>query len=271
MAVIIRNRTLEGRTIPSKRASHKVVRREIKVQPGRHLEPGSRDARLQEVEDRLLARMIATLHDDEGNVAIGGLRSFEWPGMQVDEDELRAESGVFDSVRMIGTGTLADRLLAKPAVSVLGFDAPSVEGSSNQIVPSASARVSLRLAPGDDAMAARDALVAHLRAAAPWGVRVEIDADEAGQGYLVDTTTEAFAACRDALAEAFEAEVVEIGSGGSIPLIPMLAETFPGIAVLIIGAGDERSNYHSIDESVDLRDLERLALAEALLIRNLGA
>ena len=218
-----------------------------------------------------LARMIATLHDDEGNVAIAGLRSFEWTGLQVDEDELRSESGVFESVRMIGSGTLADRLLSKPAVSVLGFDAPAIEGSSNQIVPMASARVSLRLAPGDDAVAARDALVAHLRAAAPWGVRVEIEADEAGQGYLVDTATDAFAACRDALAEAFGADVVEIGSGGSIPLVPMLAETFPGMAVLIIGAGDERSNYHSIDESVDLRDLERLALAEALLIRNFGA
>jgi acetylornithine deacetylase/succinyl-diaminopimelate desuccinylase-like protein len=218
-----------------------------------------------------LARMIATLHDDEGNVAIAGLRSFEWTGMQVPEDELRAESGVFDSVRMIGTGTLADRLLSKPSVNVLGFDAPSVAGSSNQIVPTASARVSLRIAPGDDPVAAHEALVEHLRAAAPWGVQVEIDGEEAGMGYLVDPTTDAFAACRDALAEAFEAEVVEIGSGGSIPLVPMLADTFPGIEVLIIGAGDERSNYHSIDESVDLRDLERLALAEALLIRNLGA
>ena len=217
-----------------------------------------------------LARMIATLHDDEGNVAIRGLRSFEWSGMPVPEDEFREESRVFDSVRMIGSGTLADRLLSKPAVNVLGFDAPSLEGSSNQIVPTASARVSLRLAPGDDAEAAREALIAHLRDAAPWGVDVEIEGDEAGMGYLVDTTTDAFAACRDALAEAFEAEVVEIGSGGSIPLVPMLAETFPGMAVLIIGAGDERSNYHSIDESVDLRDLERLTVAEALLIRNLG-
>ncbi|MGZ5351366.1 MAG: M20/M25/M40 family metallo-hydrolase [Actinomycetota bacterium] len=217
-----------------------------------------------------LARMIATLHDDDGNVSIRGLHSFEWTGMQVPEDEFREESRVFDSVRMIGSGSLADRLLSKPAVNVLGFDAPPVAGSSNQIVPTASARVSLRLAPGDDPVAGRDVLVAHLREAAPWGVRVEIEADEAGQGYLVDTTTDAFAACRNALAQAFEADVVEIGSGGSIPLVPMLAETFPGMAVLIIGAGDERSNYHSIDESVDLGDLERLALAEALLIRNLG-
>ncbi len=50
----------------------------------------------------------------------------------------------------------------------------------------------------------------------------------------------------------------------------MLADTFPGIAVLIWGAGDERSNWHSLDESVELADVEHLALAEALFIRNLG-
>jgi acetylornithine deacetylase/succinyl-diaminopimelate desuccinylase-like protein len=61
-----------------------------------------------------------------------------------------------------------------------------------------------------------------------------------------------------------------MGSGGSVPIVPMLAETFPGIAVLIWGAGDELSNAHSLDESIDLADLERLAVSEALFIRNLG-
>ncbi len=137
-------------------------------------------------------------------------------------------------------------------------------------MPEASARVSLRLAPGDDPERARDALVAHLRAAAPWGVHVEIEADEAGMGYMVDTSTPAYAAAKSALFEAFAHEVVEMGSGGSVPIVPMLAQTFPDMAVIIVGAGDERSNYHSLDESVDLVDLERLALAEALLMRNLG-
>jgi acetylornithine deacetylase/succinyl-diaminopimelate desuccinylase-like protein len=217
-----------------------------------------------------LCRMIATLHDDRGEVAIEGLHRFEWPGAAVTEESMREESRVFDSVEMIGSGTIADRLFAKPAVAVLGFDAPAVTGSSNQIVPEASARVSLRLAPGDDPERARDALVAHLRAAAPWGVEVEIEADEAGMGYMVDTTTAAYAAAKAALAEAFEHDVVEMGSGGSVPIVPMLAETFPGMAVLIWGAGDERSNYHSLDESVDLADLERLVLAEALFIRTLA-
>jgi acetylornithine deacetylase/succinyl-diaminopimelate desuccinylase-like protein len=217
-----------------------------------------------------LARMLATLHDERGDVAVKGLHAFEWSGMQVPEHELREESRVLDSVEMIGTGTLSDRLLSKPAIAVLGLDAPRVDESSNQIVPEACARVSLRLAPGDDPAAGREALVSHLRAAAPWGVEVEIEANEAGMGYMVDTTTPAYGAARDALVAAFDHDVVEIGSGGSIPLVPMLAQTFPGIAVLIVGAGDERSNFHSLDESVDLTDLERMVVAEALLIRNLG-
>lgn len=218
-----------------------------------------------------LARILASLHDDRGDVAIAGLRSFEWDGAAYPEGEFREESRVFDEVQMIGTGTIADRVFSRPAVSVLGVDAPPIEGSSNQIVPSASARVSLRLAPGDDPVEARDRLVSHLRDAAPWGVRVTVDAAEAGMGYLVDTTTPAYVAAKEALAEAFEVDdVVEIGSGGSIPLVPLLAETFPGIQVLIVGAGDHVSNYHSLDESVDLDDLERMALAEALFLSKLG-
>jgi acetylornithine deacetylase/succinyl-diaminopimelate desuccinylase-like protein len=217
-----------------------------------------------------LCRIIATLHDDRGEVAIEGLHRFEWAGAPVTERSLREESRVLESVELIGSGSIADRLFAKPAVAVLGFDAPRVAESSNQIVPEASARVSLRLAPGDDPDRARDALVGHLREAAPWGVQVEIEADEAGMGYMVDTTTPAYSAAKLALAEAFDHDVVEMGSGGSVPIVPMLAHAFPGMAVLIWGAGDERSNYHSLDESVDLADLERLVLAEALFIRNLG-
>lgn len=217
-----------------------------------------------------LCRIVATLHDDRGDVAIEGLHRFDWTGAPVAERTLRADARALDSVELIGTGTIADRLFARPAVAVLGFDAPRVAGSSNQIVPEATARVSLRLAPGDDAERARRALVDHLRRAAPWGVEVEIESDEAGAGYLVDTSTPAFRAAKAALTETFGHDVIEMGSGGSVPIVPMLAATFPGMAVLIWGAGDERSNYHSVDESVDLDDLQRLVLAEALFLRNLA-
>jgi acetylornithine deacetylase/succinyl-diaminopimelate desuccinylase-like protein len=218
----------------------------------------------------ILCRMLATLHDDDGNVAIPGLRRFGWTGTQVSEEELRGESGMLPSVRMIGTGSISERLLSAPAVSVLGIDAPSVDESSNQLVPWARARVSLRLAPGDDAEAARDLLGTFLRDAEPWGAEVEISANEAGMGYIVDTTTPAYHAATAALAEAYGRDVVDMGSGGSIPLVPMLAETFPGIAVLIWGAMDERSYIHSVNESVDLEEIERIALAEAMFIQNLA-
>ncbi len=219
-----------------------------------------------------LARMIASLHDDRGDVTVPGLHTFEWTGTQVSEEEFREESRVFDEVRLLGTGTIADRTLSKPSINVLAFEAPRVVDASNQIVPTARAVIGLRLAPGEDAPKATQALVDHLRGAAPWGVRVTIEADDPGVGYLVDDSTPGYRAAKDALSEAFGgADVVEMGSGGSIPLVPMLADTFPGIQVLIWGQGDHLSNYHSIDESVPLDDLERMALAEALFLRNLGA
>lgn len=217
-----------------------------------------------------LSRIIATLHDDEGNVAIEGLHRFAWGGREVTEEELREESRVLDQVQLTGSGTLADRLLSGPAVAVLGIDAPSVVDSSNQIVPDARARISLRIAPGEDAQKANRLLAEHLQAAAPWGVRVTVEPGEAGLGYLVDADTPAFAAALDALREAYDVDPIQTGSGGSIPLVPMLAETFPGIAALIWGAMDERTNIHSLNESVDLAEVERMSVAEALFLQKLG-
>jgi acetylornithine deacetylase/succinyl-diaminopimelate desuccinylase-like protein len=219
-----------------------------------------------------LARIIASLHDDAGDVAIEGLKRWAWEGTQIPEDEFREESGVLDQVRLIGSGTIADRVLSSPAVSVLGVDAPAIAGSSNQLVPVARARVSLRIAPDDDPVAAGRALADHLRDHAPWGVEVTIEEGggfNAGYGYVADTSTPASLAALSALSEAYGRDAIELGSGGSIPLVPMLTRTFPGIEVLIWGAMDERSLIHSVNESVDLAEIERIALAEALFLRDL--
>ena len=175
------------------------------------------------------ARIIATLHDERGDVAIAGLHSFAWPGAEVPEDELREESRVFDSVEMIGTGTLADRLLSKPAVAVLGFDAPR----RRWVVEPDRARRHARACPcasppGTIPVPVATRSIAHLRAAAPWGVQVEIEG-ERGRAWATWSTRRRAPTRRprDALAEAFDADVVEIGSGGSIPLVPMLARDLP--------------------------------------------
>lgn len=219
-----------------------------------------------------LARIVAALHDERGNVAVPGLKRSPWSGTQWPEDEFRDEVGALPGIELTGEGTIADRVWTGPAVAVLGVDAPRIHGSSNQVVPVASARISLRIAPGDDPVAANERLCSFLMDAAPWGVEVTVDggASEAGRGHVVDTDLPAYAAARAALAEAYGRDVMEIGSGGSIPLVPLLAETFPGIAVLMWGAMDERSNIHSVNESVDLGEIERMAVAEALLMRRLA-
>ena len=186
------------------------------------------------------------------------------------EEEFRAETKLHPEVQLLGSGTIADRTLSQASINVLAFDAPRVNEVANQIVPTATAVIGLRMAPGDDYANARTRVADHLRAAAPWGVRVTIDEDEPGAGYMVDTASATFAAAREALAEAFDHDVVEIGSGGSIPLVPLLAETFPGIEVLMWGAADDRSNYHSRDESVDLGEVVRMAQAEASFLMKLA-
>lgn len=217
-----------------------------------------------------MARLLATLHDDEGNVAVGGLTRSEWTGVQMTEEELRDQTPIRPGVGLIGSGSISERLWSRPAVAVLGIDAPRVREASNQLVPVATAKVSLRIPPEEDPLIARGLLADHLVSHAPWGVEVTVDEGEAGAGLRLPTDGPAFAGMRRAMTEAYGHEPVEIGSGGSIPLVPVLARSFPEAEILIYGVSDERSQYHSIDESVDLGDLERGALAEALLFSELS-
>jgi len=217
-----------------------------------------------------LARILATLHDDEGAVAIEGLASLPWDGVEVSEDELREETPLRPGVRLIGTGPIAERLWTKPAVSVLGIDAPRVREASNQLVPVATAKVSLRIPPGEDPARARQLLARHLLEHTPWGAEVDVDEGEAGGGMHIRSDGPTFAAMGRAMEQAYGRPVVLSGSGGSIPLVPVLSRAFPDAEILVYGVSDQKSQYHSIDESVDLADLERGVLSQALLFAELG-
>lgn len=217
-----------------------------------------------------LARILATLHDGDGNVAIDGLARRPWDGVEMPEGDFRRDARVRPGVGLIGTGTIAERLWSAPAISVLGIDAPRVREASNQLVPVARAKISLRIAPGDDPDRAMDLLAAHVEANAPWGVEVDVRRGEGGRGLRVSNAGPAFGAMRRAMETAYGRPAVESGSGGSVPLVPVLARTFPDAEILIYGASDERSQYHSVDESVDLADLESACLAEALLWEGLA-
>jgi len=115
-----------------------------------------------------------------------------------------------------------------------------------------------------------DLLTRHLAERAPWGVEVDVTPGTSGQGMRVRTDGPGFAAMERAMQAAFERPVVQSGSGGSVPLVPELSAAMPDAEILMYGAADERSQYHSIDESVDLGELERASLAEALLFGELA-
>ena len=218
----------------------------------------------------LLARLVATLNDDAGDVAVAGLVSAPDPTVDYDEQAFRADSGVLDGVRLAGTGPLTARLWTRPAISVIGFDAPSVARASNTITPRATARLSMRIAPGQDPVAAHAALRAHLEAHAPFGARVTVTDGELGKAFQAPADSPAMQAARWAFTQAWGTDPVDIGIGGSIPFIADLLEVYPDAAILVTGVEDPDSRAHGSDESVDLGDLERVVLAEALLLHRLG-
>ncbi len=218
-----------------------------------------------------LCRLLASLHDEQGNVAIDGLVTAKTPDLDYPEERFRAEAGLLDGVQLLGTGSLAERIWAKPAASVLAIDATRVADASNTLVPSARAKVSVRLAPGDDAPRAMRALARHLREHAPWGVRVDVAEKDAGQPYAVDARGPAFDAARAAFREAYGRDVVDMGVGGSIPFVAEFARAFPGAAMLVTSAGaDPDCRAHGPDESLHLGDFERACLAETLLLAMLA-
>lgn len=217
----------------------------------------------------LLSRLISTLHTEQGDVAVAGLVHGEEPTVDYDEADLRADSGVLPQFQLAGTGPLTARLWTKPAISVIGIDAPTVALSSNTIQPKASAKLSMRIAPGQDPQAAAEALRSHLIDNAPFGAKVTVHDGELGKPFLAKGNTPAMVAARNAFAQAWGVDPVDIGIGGSIPFIADLLEVYPNAEILVTGVEDPDSRAHGANESVDLAELEKVVLAEALLLDGL--
>ncbi|MBJ2119826.1 dipeptidase [Arthrobacter sp. MSA 4-2] len=219
----------------------------------------------------LLARLIATFHDDAGDIAIAGLAGGDNATVDYKEEDYRADSSVLDGVQLAGTGSIASRLWHKPALSIIGMDMPSVALSSNTLLPRARAKFSLRLAPGQDPEQAMQAVRAHVEAAAPFGARVTFTPGETGSPFSTDTSAPAARLALASLEEAWGVEAVEAGMGGSIPFIADLTELFPAAQILITGVEDPDSRAHSANESLHLAEFERAVLAEALLLARINA
>ena len=218
-----------------------------------------------------LIRMLAQLQDAQGQSTVPGLRSFEWQGAPFPEDLYRAQSGMLPGVEMTGDGSVSSRLWSKPSVTVIGLDAPSVEAGANILIPSARARVALRIAPGEDPEYALQQLMTYLRSLAPWGAQVDVKRYRAAEAFQTRMDGPACRAMQRALRLAYGKEPLEIGSGGSIPLLNVLAQVSPGAEFILYGAEDVAlSRIHGPDESVDPLEIERMLAAQALALHFLA-
>ena len=217
-----------------------------------------------------LVRILASLHDDRGDVAVAGLRRGQAADLDYDEERLRRESGLLDGVETIGTGSLLSRLWSGPAITTIGVDAPSVAQSSNTLLPAVAAKVSVRLAPDEDIGTALRLLEDHVRAHTPWGVRVDVRLDDQGAGFAARADGPDYDEARAPFADAWGVEPVDIGVGGSIPFVAAFAQRFPDAAILITGVEDPDGRAHGANESLHLGEFARVCLAEAVLLERLG-
>ncbi|HEX6020992.1 MAG TPA: M20/M25/M40 family metallo-hydrolase, partial [Solirubrobacter sp.] len=208
--------------------------------------------------DALIALLhaLSTLHDEHGDVAVAGLRRERWNGTSYSDAEFRELAEVEPAMPLIGTGSLGERLWSGPAITVVGIDAPRVEGAVNAVVPYARAKLNLRIHPEQDAREAQAALIRHLEAVKPFGIALTVSpANEVGAGFSAKTDGPAYEAARAALATAWGSDPVEMAMGGSIPLANALREAAPDAEILLFGAQDGRCNLHAPNERVLLDEL----------------
>ncbi|MFE5140707.1 dipeptidase [Streptomyces fagopyri] len=220
-----------------------------------------------------LIRVLDSLRAKDGSTTVDGLTGdARWEGLRYDEEAFRQDAKVLDGVELIGSGSVADRIWARPAVTVLGIDCPPVVGATPSVQAGARALVSLRVPPGTDAVEATKLLQAHLEAHTPWGARVSTEQIGQGQPFRADTSSPAYTAMAEAMAVAYPGEEMQsAGQGGSIPLCNTLASLYPSAEILLIGLSEPEAQIHAVNESVSPDELERLSVTEALFLQKYAA
>jgi acetylornithine deacetylase/succinyl-diaminopimelate desuccinylase-like protein len=223
--------------------------------------------------DALLAilRALGTLHDDRGDVAVAGLRRNEWESRGQPEEEFRKLGTVLDGMPLIGTGGLGSRVWSGPAITVIGIDAPSVDGAVNAVSPYARAVLNVRVHPEQDAAEAQHAVIEHLQAQRPFGIALDVSPGPTGNGFAARTEGPAYDAARVAWSQAWDADVLLAGSGGSIPIVSALAAALPQAEALLVGTTDGYANIHGPNERVLLDEFENAVAAETAFFAEYAA
>ncbi|HEX4925490.1 MAG TPA: M20/M25/M40 family metallo-hydrolase [Bdellovibrionales bacterium] len=215
-----------------------------------------------------LSKMLATLVDENGQIAVHGLLGQVAPlsesqrknleKLGEDETEFRKQSGVLDGVPLLkGPGGIKEKIWFRPSITVNALEASSRKQAANIIVDGAWAKVSVRLVPDMNPQKVFDLVKAHLEKNCPFGLKVSVEADGLGGWWKTETSHPAFDAILKAMKEAWNAEPVLMGCGGSIPFVQPFATALGGAPALLIGVEDPYTAAHSENESLHMGVFEK--------------
>ena len=226
-----------------------------------------------------LARILATMHDADGHIAIDGFYDDvrEWDeavleqmkGLPFDEQHFLAETGSPTAFGEKGYTTL-ERLWARPTCEVNGLlSGYTGEGAKTVLPAKAMAKVSCRLVPDQDPARIERLMFEHVARVAPDGVKVVVRHLHGGRPWRASLDGPLFDAARRALSAAFGREPVITGEGGSIPVVGDFQRIL-GAPVLLMGFGLPGENAHAPDEWMSDENFVRGMRAAAVLLDELG-
>jgi acetylornithine deacetylase/succinyl-diaminopimelate desuccinylase-like protein len=218
-----------------------------------------------------LVRALSSLWDENGDVAVEGLRREEWTGASYTDDEFRMLAEIEPGMPIVGSGGIGSKIWSGPGLTILGIDCPEVDGAAAAVQAQARALLNVRMHPDQAAADARQAVIEHLQAQRPFGVQLEVTGVGAtGDGFHARSSGPAWDAMVAAMTQAWGAETVEIATGGAIPIVKPLSEGVPEAAMFVFGATDSFANIHGPNERVLVDEWEKAILAETLFFHELA-
>jgi acetylornithine deacetylase/succinyl-diaminopimelate desuccinylase-like protein len=223
-----------------------------------------------------LCRMLATLTNPDGSVAIPGIQEKVKPlteaerksirALPGDEAHFRSQAGMLPGVELLGGGRHPwETNWRQPAIAINAIQASTRKDARNIICDSAWARVGVRIVPDLDPNDVQRRLIDALKKAVPWGLQLDIKAEQAAGWWYTDSSHPAFQAAFRALRKGYGKEPITMGCGGSIPFVEPFARELGGVPALLIGVEDPYTNAHSENESLHLGDWEK-AVKSAIYI-----
>ncbi|MGH9889462.1 MAG: M20/M25/M40 family metallo-hydrolase, partial [bacterium] len=230
---------------------------------------------------QILCQLVASLFARDGSLNIPGLyRRVKTSAKQrarirrlpFDERTFARNAGLLKGVRLAGEKAYSvyERLWTRPSLSVIALESQAIQGSSNQIVDSARARLSMRTVPDMDSREAGELLIRKLERNPPHGAHVAARIVRSSPWWTTDPEGPAFDAARRALAKGFKKEAVLMGAGGSIGFVQPFADFLEGAPCLLTGVEDPNCGAHSENESLDLRDWKKCMRAAVYLYDELA-